>query len=80
MLIDASRQRAEDAAHVGDVGETAGGEPLFASPEVRALRDDADVGARQPRIDEFARLQPRAVGDAARGRLAADDGNDVRCG
>ena len=77
VLIDAVRQLAEDAAHVGHVGEAAGGEPLLAPTKLRALRDDAHVGARQPGVDKLPAREAVAVGEAARPRLAARDGNDV---
>ena len=54
VLVDAVGQLAEDAAHVGHVGEAAGGEPLLRAAERRPLRHDADVGARQPGVDELA--------------------------
>ena len=55
MLVDVDRKRAENAADVRHVGEAAGGEPLCAPAEGRPLGHDADVGAREPGIDEFAR-------------------------
>ncbi len=78
VLVDVIGKRAEDAADVGHGGEILARERLRAALEGGARRDAHDGGAREPRVDELAGREPVGVGQPARNRLAAADGDDVR--